>query len=128
MQTSGKVTDMISVRERAFWGIGGVLALLVAVSGALHAGSSDPFDPANEAKATVAAANPQADPFAEANKADVKVAKVEDNKPGLPARKRLGLLDVIDFDTSVTPKEARPGQTVQLTITGTPKPGYHAYA
>ena len=109
MQTSGKVIDMSSVRERAFWGIGGALALLVAVSGVLRAGGSDPFDPANEAKTTAAAANPKGDPFAEANKADVKVAKVEEEKPASPAaRQRLSLPDVIDFlDVSVMPKEAR---------------------
>lgn len=34
---------------------------------------------------------------------------------------------MIDFDVSVTPGAARPGEVVKVVIKGTPKPGYHTY-
>jgi thiol:disulfide interchange protein DsbD len=87
-----------------------VLAMLLS-SGALHAGAPDPFDKANEARSVPAA-----------EKVNVKAPR-----PAEKAGTKLTVSDVIDFEVSVTPKEVRPGQTVKLTITGTPKPGYHAY-
>src|SRR5437762_5063280 len=33
----------------------------------------------------------------------------------------------IDFAVTVLPKEARRGETVKLTVTGTPRPGFHTY-
>jgi thiol:disulfide interchange protein len=53
-----------------------------------------------------------ADPFAPANQGKLRP----------PATAAL-----IDFKVSLSPREARPGETVKLTITGTPKPGYHTY-
>ncbi len=35
--------------------------------------------------------------------------------------------DLISFTATVSPGKAKPGQTVRLTITGTPKAGYHTY-
>lgn len=90
---------------------GAVLAVLLSIGGPLHAGSGDPFDKANEAGAAAIAEKVNVQPARPANKAGPQ----------------LTIADVIDFDISVTPKEVRPGQTVKLTITGTPKPGYHAY-
>src|SRR5262245_53672726 len=61
------------------------------------------------------AADPD-DPFAPGNKAEsAKTAKA-------PAVGKL-----IDFKVSVKPQKARRGETVQLTIEGTPKQGYHTY-
>jgi thiol:disulfide interchange protein DsbD len=60
------------------------------------------------------------DPFSDANKA------VAAAKPDAP-RKRETVEDRITFAAAVEPKEAKPGKTVQLTITGTPKPGFHTY-
>jgi thiol:disulfide interchange protein DsbD len=37
------------------------------------------------------------------------------------------LAEVINFKVAVTPAEARPGEVVKLTITGTMKEGYHTY-
>jgi thiol:disulfide interchange protein DsbD len=53
-----------------------------------------------------------ADPFAPENK----------GKLPPPANARY-----IDFKVSLSPREARPGETIRLTITGTPKLGYHTY-
>jgi thiol:disulfide interchange protein len=47
-----------------------------------------------------------------------------ENKGKLP---RPATADRIDFKVSVTPQEARRGETVKLTITGIPKPGFHTY-
>jgi thiol:disulfide interchange protein DsbD len=60
------------------------------------------------------------DPFSDANKA---VARAKDDKP----RTRETVEDRITFAAAVEPKEQKRGQTVRLTITGTPKPGYHTY-
>lgn len=37
------------------------------------------------------------------------------------------LAEVIDFNVSVEPNKAKPGDVVRLTIAGTLKPGYHTY-
>jgi thiol:disulfide interchange protein DsbD len=52
------------------------------------------------------------DPFAPENKGRLKPPRTAER---------------IDFKVSVSPQEARPGETVKLTITGIPKPGYHTY-
>ncbi len=56
------------------------------------------------------------DPFARANRAQPALS---------PASKKLPTL--IDFKVTVEPPRAKPGTVVQLTITGTLKPGYHTY-
>src|SRR5262249_3730436 len=33
----------------------------------------------------------------------------------------------LSFAITVTPREGRRGETVQVTITGTPRPGFHTY-
>src|SRR5947209_12478464 len=66
------------------------------------------------------------DPFADLNRA--KPAAREDRAPPAKASTRKDPTEgLIRFDVSVTPPEARPGQTVRLTIKGTPKEGYHTY-
>jgi thiol:disulfide interchange protein len=67
-----------------------------------------------------AAAPLDPDPFALTNKAD---APARGDKPA-PAPKTA---DRIDFQVAVTPTEAKRGETVRLTITGTPRKGYHTY-
>jgi thiol:disulfide interchange protein len=42
-------------------------------------------------------------------------------------RKSTPIDDRIDFEITVTPKEARRGEIVHLTVTGTPKPRFHTY-
>ncbi len=47
-----------------------------------------------------------------------------------PLRKRHPVdktLERLDLAASVEPETVRPGQTVRLTIKGTPKPGFHTY-
>ena len=46
-------------------------------------------------------------------------------KPGADAASAISKR--IDLSVSVTPPQARRGETVKLTITGRPKPGYHTY-
>jgi thiol:disulfide interchange protein DsbD len=113
------------VRGRVVWGISAVLALL-PMGSVLQADARDPFAKANEATRAAQAGKPGADPFDPANKADIKVAQGEARKPQ-PAAPKRGVASVIDFEVSVTPKEVQPGQTVKLTITGIPKPGFHTY-
>src|SRR5205085_77380 len=67
------------------------------------------------------AAQPGDDPFSEANQAP---AKPKDNNP---PRKRETVQDRITFEAVVEPKEAKPGETVRLTIKGMPKPSFHTY-
>jgi thiol:disulfide interchange protein DsbD len=57
------------------------------------------------------AASRDDDPFADANQ----------------ARKADPTDKLIQFHTTVEPAEAKPGQTVRVTIEGTLKPGYHTY-
>src|SRR5215210_2737561 len=84
--------------SRAWLGLWCALVGLLATN--LSAGAAPPAEP----------------PSTATNKtSQTKAAKV-------PATAKL-----IDFDVSVTPKQARPGQTVKLTITGKPKPGYYTY-
>jgi thiol:disulfide interchange protein DsbD len=111
-------------------------ALLALVFGApLLAGQDDPFDSKFQAK------KGNDDPFALKNKFEAPPAQKNQGKdpfdignkagptpPKQPQLKKGGVADRIDFDVSVSPKEAAPGQTVKLTITGTPKPGFHTYA
>jgi thiol:disulfide interchange protein DsbD len=49
-------------------------------------------------------------------------------KPRAPsAKKKQPTDDRIDFKVSVSPEQAKPGQTLRLTITGIPRPGFHTY-
>ena len=79
--------------------------------------NDDPFALANKLELAKAPAKPD-DPFAPGNKAEAKP----------PAGKKKGAAAHIDLKISVKPKEAAPGQTVKLTITGTLEPGWHTYA
>src|SRR5438067_7349313 len=99
-----------------------------------------------------ALAAPQTDPVAAENKAGDKTGQAEKKdaddpfaptqpnqgggtlpKPAEPnttkaaQAKRSPIDDRIDFAIRVMPRRARRGETVQLTITGTPKPGFHTY-
>src|SRR5438093_11999192 len=98
--------DMSSTRPKSFatraWWVGlSLLSLLWLVNPA--AAQDDLFAPANQksepAKQTPATAKGKPTPFDER----------------------------IDFAITVTPQEGRRGETVQLTITGTPRPGFHTY-
>lgn len=77
--------------------------LCLAVTGsAFSAQPDDPFHPLNAAGATLPpgkAGAPKPDPTA----------------------------DLVRFEFTLEPGEGRRGQTVRLTITGTPKSGYHTY-
>src|SRR5438105_11802584 len=91
-------------------------AVLLAAVNPLAAGpADDPFAESNReghkpAKAAVD------DPFAEANRAQAGAPGKKDPTAGL-----------IEFRVAVEPAEARPGQTVRVTIQGVPKSGYHSY-
>ncbi len=110
------------MRKTCLYLAGGLLALAFAAQ--VLAGQDDPFDLKFQAQKRnddpFAQENKFGnDPFDLGNKAEPKTDKIEKSK---------GVADRIDFEVSVTPKEAAPGQTVKLTITGTPKPGFHTYA
>jgi thiol:disulfide interchange protein DsbD len=106
------------------WATSAALALLLCLSGGLRAGSSDPFDKANEAKQSVSVEGaPQGDPFAAANQASPTVPGAAQRDD--PTTKTLA--ELITFKVAITPSEAKPGEVVKLTITGKPKDGYHAY-
>jgi thiol:disulfide interchange protein len=86
-------------------------AALLCLGGSLGAGQRDPFAAENQAVPP--------DPFAAQ-----KEAKVAGNPPAV----RGGVSDLIHFTVTMTPKTARRGETVQMTITGQLKPGFHTYA
>jgi thiol:disulfide interchange protein DsbD len=88
--------------------------------GVAGAQAQDPFELTNRA-------NAQADPFAKANQAGPERAPLAPAAPPRAEIKGKKVADVLDLNVSVTPRQAQPGQTVRLTIAGTPKPGYHAY-
>src|SRR4051794_278312 len=56
------------------------------------------------------------DPFADGNAA-----------PSKKSAKRDATVDLLRFDFSVEPVRVRRGDTFRLTITGTPKAGYHTF-
>src|ERR1700741_3795442 len=66
----------------------------------------------------------QDDPFAQPPKSGATPPLA--NAPGSQAAKN-PTDDRIDFAVTVSPKEAKRGETVKLTITGTPRPGFHTY-
>jgi thiol:disulfide interchange protein DsbD len=90
----------------------------------------DPFALANAARTPAPAAAAKDDPFAPANAAESPAtATAADTKAvGKPAdTKAPGSAPYIDFKVELSPAKVRRGETVQLTITGTPAKGYHTY-
>jgi thiol:disulfide interchange protein len=67
------------------------------------------------------AQQPDDDPFADNN----ALGALLKGAPKLAAGDKTA--DLLQLEASVEPKEARPGQTVRLTIKGTVKDGYHTY-
>jgi thiol:disulfide interchange protein len=108
--------------------IGAAVAGWVGVQTAAGGNPQDVFSKANQAKI---------DPFSELNKAPPFQLKLDD-KPA-PAKKddnfqpkdapqnAKELKDVIDFEVTVWPKEAKRGQTVRVTVTGMPRRGWHTF-
>jgi thiol:disulfide interchange protein len=106
----------------------GLLCLLWLINaGSLRAEPQDPFAPQNQA----AAKQDAGDLFAPANKSSTGPAKPvpKDQETATAARtpKRSPLDDRITFAITVTPQQARRGETVHLKVTGTPMPGFHTY-
>jgi thiol:disulfide interchange protein len=69
------------------------------------------------------AAPPNPDPFAPENQASAPKAvpdRAHADRPPPTA-------DRIDFEVGIAPKEVKPGETFKLTITGTPRKGFHTY-
>jgi thiol:disulfide interchange protein DsbD len=88
-----------------------------------RAADEDPFALSNSLQVTAAESKPAgADPFDAQNKAQPKAAARSKGATREAAAK------YIRFEVEVSPKEVRPGQTVKVTITGTPKPGFHTYS
>jgi thiol:disulfide interchange protein DsbD len=91
---------------------------------------SDPFAPENAARPAAQVAAGKGDPFAPANAAVPPTAARSSEAPaaGKPADKTPPATAArIDFKVELTPARVRRGETVQLTITGTPHKGYHTY-
>jgi thiol:disulfide interchange protein DsbD len=113
-------------------GLFALVFLMVALASASvsrsAAADDDPFADSNAAavpKAAKAAASraPDDDPFANNNAAAATPKRSEAPAPGVPDK----TLERLSFEASVEPETVRPGQTVRLTIHGTPKPGFHTY-
>src|SRR5205823_5715154 len=66
----------------------------------------------------------QEDPFAPINQAK---RGNQETAAAVPKGKSTPIDDRIDFEITVKPKHARRGEVVQLTVTGTPRPGFHTY-
>jgi thiol:disulfide interchange protein DsbD len=54
-------------------------------------------------------------------------ATAQDDNPFGGGRPRTSVKDRLVFQAAVTPTEAKRGELVKLTVTGTLKPGYHTY-
>jgi thiol:disulfide interchange protein len=112
-----------------------LFAGLVYFGSGLRAGQLDPFAEKYQAE--------QPDPFAPQNQASSHPDKVGQKSPpgseqklpnpfeqgpfGKPAQ-NASVRDLIDLRVAVTPKSARRGETVEMTITGKVRPGYHTFA
>jgi thiol:disulfide interchange protein DsbD len=93
--------------RRTFWQVGCALAALLLIgSPILGAGDDD-------------------DPFSEKYRADHQAPAPVKRSAASAATKKLA--ELITFTVKVDPPEAKPGQVVKLTITGTLKPDYHTY-
>jgi cytochrome c biogenesis protein CcdA len=120
-------------------------AFLILAATAL-AGDDDPFADSNRVGAN--AANTDAgDPFADANRAgaaspvgprDVNPTPSREEVPLAIDKPHRGIklagprkppitIDRLEFAIQVSRDKAKPGEVVQVTITGTPKPGFHTY-
>src|SRR6266851_8583322 len=100
---------------------------------ALSAEQSDPFATENKTveKGDPAAKKDSDDPFAPAKqvKGGSAGAAPEDRATAKATRKvnATPIDDRMDFEITVTPRQARRGETVLLTIACAPKPGFHTY-
>jgi thiol:disulfide interchange protein DsbD len=97
----------------------------------------DPFNPANKADLspgrTANASNPDLVEAIRTLTDEVKKLRDQMQRGTSKEQTAASSLDgsvgsLISFKVDVTPSTARPGQVVRLTITGTPKPGYHTYS
>jgi thiol:disulfide interchange protein len=99
------------------------LLALSAQGRPVGAGQEDPFSlkyKAGEAPAKVEKLPPP--------NGEQKPANAQETKPAAKGRNASRVEALINFKVSVTPATARRGEIVKLTITGSPKPGYHTYA
>jgi thiol:disulfide interchange protein DsbD len=130
---AGKVIAMTRNCPNRGWRPVLALVVLLTAGSVLSAAppGKDPFAPENAARPAAQAVAANRDPFALANAAvpltaprsadtTAAVGKPADKKPPATAER-------IDFKVELTPARVRRGETVQLTITGTPRQGYHTY-
>ncbi|HLN30656.1 MAG TPA: cytochrome c biogenesis protein CcdA [Gemmataceae bacterium] len=112
------------VRRSGLVSLGCALLLLSATGVAARAQQiDDPFSDKNQRTDN---------PLAAGSKADTKVSpKPARNDPVAKGSWRqvnkTQIDDLIDLKFTIEPAQVRRGQTVKLTITGVPKPGYHTY-
>ena len=119
---------------------GCALATVLLAAAQPQGPKDDPFDRANKlpdkapavkAPATIEVPGPKDDPFDPANKLPDKPPPLKlpttIRLPGGIPGSRPPTADRIDFEVSVSPSQARRGETVRLTIKGVPRPGYHTY-
>jgi thiol:disulfide interchange protein len=104
------------------------LAVWFGVQSARSDVPQDVFGKANQVKI---------DPFSEINKAPPLPLNANDKQP--PAKKEdhpqakaapqnpKEVKELIDFDVSVFPKQAKRGETVRVTVTGLPRQGWHTF-
>jgi thiol:disulfide interchange protein DsbD len=121
-----------------------ILIAFLSVS-VVRAGDDDPFADSN--RVGVPVAKSEDDPFADSNRAGTQPAtEPRDVRPTPPSeevpraiakpdrglkqtspRKPPATLDRLEFAISVSPDKVKPGDVVHVTLTGTPKPGFHTY-
>jgi thiol:disulfide interchange protein len=95
--------------------------------------AGDPFAAENKTadKAGQAVRKDAGDPFAPTNQVkDEPAAPGQGNQESAkatPKGKPTPIDERIDFEITVTPRQVRRGETAQLTIRGTPRPGFHTY-
>jgi thiol:disulfide interchange protein DsbD len=115
--------------------IASALAALVAGAGLFWsagalAQQTDPFAPGN-----AAGQKTEIDPFAKENALpEAPSERARDTQEPKGAARNSGRIgpptpvdERIDFGIALTPEVARRGEKIKLTITGTPRPGFHTY-
>src|SRR5262245_12882202 len=118
-------------RPKCDWRLAALALVGILAAGACAAAGvagDDPFALANAARTPAPAAAEKNDPFAPGNAHESRPGdRTADTKAvGRPADTRAPATAAhIDFKVELSPARVRRGETVQLTITGTPGKGYH---
>lgn len=89
------------------------------------AANDDPFDPSNRAAPTNTVVPPK--PTTTETAKAPAASRPADAVAATPTGRQPKAAELIDFEIYLSPGKVRRGQTVRVTVRGTPKQGYHTY-